>query len=141
MKATLYVLDGRVINVGEWDLQLEPEYEVVPLLDEAGEQRLHQTSGEPLFHRVETGVILTRNPVPDGVVIIEDGEYLMTADEKIVLASDYVVLRKAEYPPVADYLDAIAKGDTVAIDAYCAACLAVKAKYPKPAAKARRRGK
>jgi hypothetical protein len=41
--------------------------------------------------------------------------------------------RAAEYPPMADYLDGVAKGDQAQIDAYIAACLAVKAKYPKPA--------
>jgi hypothetical protein len=39
--------------------------------------------------------------------------------------------RAAEYPPMADYLDAVVKGDQAQIDAYIAACLAVKAKYPK----------
>ena len=40
--------------------------------------------------------------------------------------------RKAEYPKVADYLDAQAKGDTEAMDAWNAEQLAVKSKYPKP---------
>jgi len=40
--------------------------------------------------------------------------------------------RAAEYPPVTDYLDGIVKGDTTQVQAYIDACLAVKAKYPKP---------
>jgi hypothetical protein len=40
--------------------------------------------------------------------------------------------RAEEYPPMADYLDGVVKGDQAQIDAYIAACLAVKAKYPKP---------
>ena len=40
--------------------------------------------------------------------------------------------RAAEYPPMTDYLDGVVKGDQAQIDAYIAACLAVKAKYPKP---------
>lgn len=44
----------------------------------------------------------------------------------------YADYRRAEYPPPADYLDAIVKGDQAALDAYVAKCLAVKAKYPKP---------
>ena len=40
--------------------------------------------------------------------------------------------RLAEYPPVADYLDAVIKGDQSLMQAYIDACLAVKAKYPKP---------
>ena len=43
----------------------------------------------------------------------------------------YKELRAAEYPPMADYLDGVVKGDQAQIDAYIAACLAVKAKYPK----------
>ena len=39
--------------------------------------------------------------------------------------------RAAEYPPMTDYLDAIVKGDTAQQEAYRAACLAVKLKYPK----------
>lgn len=40
--------------------------------------------------------------------------------------------RAAEYPSMADYLDGIVKGDTAQVQAYIDACLAVKAKYPKP---------
>ena len=47
-------------------------------------------------------------------------------------AKQYQRDRAAEYPPVADYLDGIVKGDQAQIDAYIAACQAVKAKYPKP---------
>jgi hypothetical protein len=43
----------------------------------------------------------------------------------------YAQKRAAEYPPMADYLDGVVKGDQAQIDAYIAACLAVKAKYPK----------
>jgi hypothetical protein len=40
--------------------------------------------------------------------------------------------RAAEYPSIADYIDGVVKGDQSQIDAYIAACQAVKAKYPKP---------
>ena len=43
----------------------------------------------------------------------------------------YKELRAKEYPPIADYVDAVVKDDTEAIEAYIEACLAVKAKYPK----------
>lgn len=46
-------------------------------------------------------------------------------------AKTYAELRAAEYPPVADYLDAVVKNDAAQIQAYISACLAVKAKYPK----------
>jgi hypothetical protein len=46
-------------------------------------------------------------------------------------ALEYQRLRAPEYPPITDYLDGVVKGDQEQIDAYVAACLAVKAKYPK----------
>lgn len=46
--------------------------------------------------------------------------------------NEYQRLRASEYPPVTDYLDAVVKGDTKQMQAYKDACLAVKAKYPKP---------
>lgn len=47
-------------------------------------------------------------------------------------ASAYIAKRAREYPPITDYLDGVVKGDQAQIDAYIAACQAVKAKYPKP---------
>ncbi len=49
------------------------------------------------------------------------------------LLEDVRAKRAAEYPPMADYLDGIVKGDQAQVQAYIDACLAVKAKYPKPA--------
>lgn len=46
-------------------------------------------------------------------------------------ALNYAEKRRAEYPPITDYLDAVVKGDQAGIDAYIAACQAVKSKYPK----------
>ena len=43
----------------------------------------------------------------------------------------YQELRAREYPPVADYLDGIAKADDLQVQKYIDECLAVKAKYPK----------
>ena len=43
----------------------------------------------------------------------------------------YKTKRAAEYPPMTDYLDGVVKGDQAQVDAYIAACLAVKTKYPK----------
>lgn len=43
----------------------------------------------------------------------------------------YQAKRASEYPPMADYLDGIVKGDQAQVQAYIDACLAVKAKYPK----------
>ena len=46
-------------------------------------------------------------------------------------AQAYARSRSSEYPPITDYLDGVVKGDQAQIDAYIAACQAVKAKYPK----------
>ena len=46
--------------------------------------------------------------------------------------TEYQRLRKAEYPPMEDYLDGVVKGDQAQIDAYIAACQEVKDRYPKP---------
>ena len=47
-------------------------------------------------------------------------------------AKEYARKRAKEYPPVTDYLDGVVKGNQAQIDAYIAACQAVKTKYPKP---------
>jgi hypothetical protein len=44
----------------------------------------------------------------------------------------YEDLRYREYPPMADYLDALVKNDEEKIQDYINKCLAVKLKYPKP---------
>jgi len=44
----------------------------------------------------------------------------------------YIAKRQAEYPNLLDYIDGVVKGDQAQIDAYIAACQAVKTKYPKP---------
>ena len=58
--------------------------------------------------------------------------YDAVAVQKYVDDHAYIAKRAAEYPPITDYLDAVVKGDQEAIDAYIAACQAVKTKYPKP---------
>jgi hypothetical protein len=45
---------------------------------------------------------------------------------------EYRNSRRKEYPPIQDYIDGVVKGDQEQIDAYIAACQAVKLKYPKP---------
>jgi hypothetical protein len=59
----------------------------------------------------------------------------VTYDESAVQAymdaHAYIAKRQAEYPPMTDYLDGIAKGDQAQINKYIADCLAVKERYPK----------
>jgi hypothetical protein len=72
--------------------------------------------------------------IPDGLIeiTIDEVNTLNTEKQKIIFDSlPYNQKRAAEYPPMANYLDALVKGDQAQIDAYIAACLAVKAKYPK----------
>lgn len=45
---------------------------------------------------------------------------------------EYARKRAKEYPPITDYIDGVVKGDQAQINAYIAACQAVKSKYPKP---------
>jgi hypothetical protein len=55
------------------------------------------------------------------------------ATEQIEFArTQYQRDRAKEYPSINNYIDGVVKGDQAQIQAYIDACLAVKAKYPKP---------
>ena len=66
----------------------------------------------------------------DGYDFTHCQEWGLTINEEVVVRtiSD---LRKNAYPPMANYLDAIVKNDTEALQTYLNACLAVKEKYTK----------
>jgi len=66
--------------------------------------------------------------LPTGCVEITDEE---AEALRPVHTPTYAEKRAAEYPDFRDYLDGVVKGDQAQIDTYIAACLAVKAKYPK----------
>lgn len=100
--------------------------------------------------------IKTKSPAPDleteypNPVAVEDEYDTMTSDSSIVVEANmpaarrektrleieaelsYATKRKAEYPPITDYIDGVVKGNQAQIDTYVAACQAVKTKYPKP---------
>lgn len=84
--------------------------------------------------------IYTLNPsvayIRDDIAYDIDGNEV-AYDKAAVVAhaksQEYIAKRRAEYPPITDYLDGIAKGDQAQIDKYIADCQAVKAKYPKGA--------
>jgi hypothetical protein len=57
--------------------------------------------------------------------------YDETAVQAYIDSHAYIAKRQAEYPPMTDYLDGIAKGDQAQINKYIADCLAVKERYPK----------
>lgn len=70
------------------------------------------------------------NSVPEGYDFIFRQSWGLTINEEIIHRV-ISTLRQEAYPPMADYLDAIVKGDDVQRDKYISDCLAVKAKYPK----------
>lgn len=104
MKAAILNTQGIVENVIMWDETCSLGMRHILVEDHAS-----------------VGVGYTYNP---------DGSFTAPAQEKIDYP--YNVLRAVEYPPMADYLDGIVKGDQAQIDKYIADCQAVKAKYPKP---------
>lgn len=67
-----------------------------------------------------------------GRVVVVSAQGTPVLGDAPVVELNYAQKRAAEYPPMADYLDGVVKGDQEQINAYIAACLAVKAKYPKP---------
>jgi hypothetical protein len=81
----------------------------------------------------------TGQPVPAGLTEITKAEadrlgiLNYEKQRQVEIASmDYVRQRITEYPMVSDFLDAWVKNDQAALEEYRRACLAVKAKYPKP---------
>ena len=62
--------------------------------------------------------------------INDDNEYVSNRVAK-VKTNLYKELRKSEYPPMEEYIDAVVKGDVEAEKVYKAKCIAVKAKYLK----------
>lgn len=81
-------------------------------------------------NNVVTNIIEVDNYIPSGYQLAEYAAIGETLEE--THSKRYKENRAAEYPSVNDYLDGIVKGDQAQIDAYIAACQAVKAKYPKP---------
>ena len=77
------------------------------------------------MQRIEVNVITGEKKVVD-----------LTAAEiaalPVPVLPTYQELRIAAYPPVTDYLDGVVKGDAAQVQTYIDACLAVKARYPKP---------
>lgn len=71
-----------------------------------------------------------QNSVPEGYDFIFRQEWGLRITEEIIHRV-IDTLRKEEYPPMANYLDAKVKSDAAQEQSYLLACLAVKAKYPK----------
>lgn len=97
---------------------------------------------EPGIFLMPSGAIDAPAPViPEGQQAKWDGAWVFEKIPQLDPEPDpesveftYAQKRAMEYPPMADYLDGVVKGDQAQIDKYIADCLTVKAKYPKPTA-------
>jgi len=72
--------------------------------------------------------------IPDNATLIDKNQIEAINDARQKAAIDslsYAQKRALEYPDFHDYLDGIVKDDQTQIQAYIAACQAVKAKHPK----------
>lgn len=69
------------------------------------------------------------NPLPEGAYVSEE-EVVESADGGKYAASNHVGLRRAEYPPIGDQLDALFRAGLFPPD-MAAQLAAVKAKWPK----------
>jgi len=58
------------------------------------------------------------------------GDY--SADRQAALTHAVGLARKAEYPPIEEYIDGVVKGDDAQVAAYKAKCLEVKKRHPLP---------
>lgn len=80
---------------------------------------------------------LIQNAIDMGYVELEDAQSFLEErnrkiEEAYLAAMPYSEKRASEYPSFLDYLDGVVKNDQTQIQEYIDACLAVKAKYPKP---------
>jgi hypothetical protein len=81
---------------------------------------------------VSTGEIQEIPLSEEEIAAVKAAELRASAEKVNYERTKYQRQRAAEYPPMSDYLDGIVKGDQEQVQAYIAACLAIKAKYPKP---------
>ena len=80
--------------------------------------------------------VVTIREQEDGSVLCYDAKEKLVKITKTVVTNwvdpeEYKYQRQQEYPPMADYLDGIVKGNDTQVQKYIDDCLAVKAKYPK----------
>lgn len=119
-KKCYFDAQGNLLQIGEWDYRVVPARTIAAFCD--------PETGKVLRPAVDLPAQV-RNPLPAGAWS-EERDVIETA-AGIFLASDYANLRRAEYPPLKDQLDAIWKGGEYE-EQMRATVLAIKAKYPKP---------
>jgi len=133
-------INGTEVPIADF-LTMEPDYTVLP----AGVKGINYISGDGLdsgcySYDLSGNVIeahVSAETLDGFLARVETYKTYNTAKTEQEEAADLAALpydrrREMEYPPYADYLDGIVKGDTAQVDKYIADCLAVKAKYPKP---------
>jgi hypothetical protein len=86
-----------------------------------GDLEMFYSNNSEQYSRDELEVGIAEDNVVDGWL-----------QEQHEASRTYADKRQQEYPPMADYLDGIVKGDKKQINQYVDDCLAVKQKYPKP---------
>ena len=87
------------------------------------DNKLHQLDSTDFEHLLPASCV---------EITVEEAATIYAAEQAAAEAAlTYAQKRAAEYPAMADYLDGVVKGDQTQIDTYIAACVAVKAKYPK----------
>lgn len=130
------IKDNEIVQIG----QLPTNFENVTRFDLAEHKTLKRYGWVPVLRtsvKLEDGFDLEEDITinEDDVTVVERlvpyvGNKLQNyLDNK---ANEYKTLRANEYPNMRDYIDGIVKGDEKQVQIYIDACLAVKAKYPKP---------
>jgi hypothetical protein len=93
---------------------------------------MHYKSPDNSVHFLDDDSFVHLLPAGSVQITDEEANTIRTAKQATAQAAKtYAEKRAAEYPPMTDYLDGIAKGDQAQIAKYIADCQAVKAKYPK----------
>ena len=112
-----------LLNIKEWSLHREPTTEAEFL------QSFYKHTGVD-----ENGhAIVSNDPLDFGVTWSQIIEAMQTASD-LYENNLYKAARAKEYPPLEDLADAMywsSQGDNTKLEAYYAACEAVKQKYPK----------
>lgn len=82
---------------------------------------------------VVDGLVIAEPSVPEIREAVRKFEAPIVTEEMLdeYLKTRYRELRAAAYPAMAEYMDAMVKGDEVAMAEYREKCMAVKAMYPK----------